>query len=77
METSTAARERLNGPEWVAFIEGLTLALHEHPDRGPGFWRDVDFAQADLFDGLADEDADGVEVAVTQELARRNIYREI
>ena len=76
METSIAARERLNGPEWTAFLEGLALALQEHPDRGSKFWRDVGFAQAPLFDGLADDDADEIERAVAAELAARDLRRE-
>lgn len=73
MDIISIAQERLSGPEWVAFIEGLGIAIADRAVGEDSFWRAVDYAKAPLFDGIADEDADQIEAAVQAELAARGI----
>lgn len=79
MDTPTIADERLAGPEWVAFIEGLALALTDWMAGDVGeaeFWREVDIAQAPLYEGVTEEDGAVIEAAVDAELAARGLNRE-
>lgn len=76
METPTIANERLSGPEWVAFMEGLALALANRSAGDAGveeFWREVEMAQAPLYDGLTEEDGAVIEAAIAAELAARGL----
>lgn len=56
MDIKSIAQERLGGPEWQRFVAAAE-ALQE--------------ADAALFEGVADQDADEIERAVVDELARR------
>lgn len=56
MDIKSIAQERLNGPEWQKFLAALE-ALQE--------------ADGALFEGIADDDAEEIERAVVDELARR------
>jgi hypothetical protein len=79
MDTPTTADERLAGPEWVAFIEGLALALADWMAGDVSeaeFWREVDIAQGPLYEGVTEEDGAVIEAAVAAELAARGLHRE-
>lgn len=73
MDIQSIAQERLQGPEWTAFLEGLDIAAADRAAGEEAFWRAVDYSKAPLFDGLADDDAEAVETAVQAELNRRGL----
>ena len=58
MDIQSIAQERLNGPEWAAFVAALEA---------------VETARDALLDGVADEDAEAIDSALQAELARRGL----
>lgn len=58
MDTKSIAHERLNGPEWQAFLEALGT---------------VEATRDALMEGVADEDAEEIHKVIHAELARRDL----
>lgn len=76
MDIESIAYERINGPEWFAFLEGLGIAIADLSAGAAAFQRAVDIAKAPLFDGVTEEDRGLIEAAVMAELAARNVLDE-
>jgi hypothetical protein len=73
MDIQSIAHERINGPEWFAFLEGLGIAIADLSAGAAAFQRAVDIAKAPLFDGVTEEDGEQIEAAVMAELATRGV----
>lgn len=58
MDIKSIANERLNGPEWQAFLQALGT---------------VEATREALMEGVADEDAEEIHRAIQAELARRGL----
>ncbi|WFC43268.1 hypothetical protein [Pseudoxanthomonas sp. SE1] len=76
MDIQSIVDERLNGPEWLAFLEGLCIAIADVSAGAPAFQRAVDIAKAPLFEGVTEEDGELLEAAVMAELEARNVLDE-
>lgn len=73
MDIISIAQERLDGPEWAAFLDALPLAAAERPAGEAAFWRAVDYATGPLYDGITEEDGHLIEDAVMTELRVRGL----
>lgn len=71
MDIISIVQERLDGPEWAAFLEALPLAAAERPAGETAFWRAIDYAMGPLYDGITEEDGQLIEDAVLAELRVR------